>query len=158
MTAASSTNQFIFTGIEPEEVEIISHKEIGLEIPEIIMSDLIPKSCYFNAALVGKFFQKKGMEYVEGETILFGISIVHAWNFYKGKHFDLTAELFWEKEEQSPVYFPAVRGRVCDLRKAGYDFGSPTDIFTQWLNKPETKAGNKDSVWYKLTNGEYLEN
>jgi len=75
-----------------QEVEVVSYKDIP-EIKDKIDSliNLVQaKECYKNSAEICLGID--GVEYVEGLYSFF-IPISHAWNSYKGQHFDLTMEV-----------------------------------------------------------------
>lgn len=79
-------------------VKCVSYKEIpGLrdKVEKFLESnELIIKECYYNSMKV--VWDIPGTKYVEGIANLI-IPIDHAWNYYNGYYFDLTAELVLEK-------------------------------------------------------------
>lgn len=146
----STLTSYIYTGVMPDKAEVVSFKETGLKLTKRFLNKIKIRQCYTNAFRVA--FAYPQVEYVEGEVILpkVGIPIVHAWNCVDGKHFDLTFELH-HPNSLSNEHYPSVRGTIKDLTLQGYDFQISADLFTQWLNRPETNAGNENSLWYKMT-------
>ena len=77
-----------------KKVKIVPFKKIK-QISDEIESwfndeNIIAKQCFANAFDVSTTIP--GVNYIEGEIDVFGMPIEHAWNEYKGKHFDLTSE------------------------------------------------------------------
>lgn len=75
-------------------VRCVSYRDVpGLKekVEEFLKrNELVVKECYYNSMKV--VWNIPGVEYVEGIAHL-AIPIDHAWNCYKGHHFDLTAEI-----------------------------------------------------------------
>lgn len=83
---------------DAQSVKITSYKDIP-EIKRLLETDFIknmykafPKECYKNAAEFASYTYNE-IEYVEGLVNCHGLPIAHAWNSYKGQHFDLTFEM-----------------------------------------------------------------
>lgn len=83
--------------------------EVEIHSPESVISELTQewarkklrvKDCYKNAAQVMNLDPE--IKYVEGIMMLWNsIPIEHAWNSYKGKHFDATSHLWDPSKEKS---------------------------------------------------------
>lgn len=81
---------------------------VKMEVPESVLPNCTPawmkkhikiKGCYENATKVMNLDPE--VKYVEGVFMMGGsIPINHAWNSYKGKHFDVTSTM-WKKTEDS---------------------------------------------------------
>lgn len=57
-----------------------------------------PKDCYLNALAV--CMRNFDVEYVEGYLEVHGVPLDHAWNCYKGKHFDVTEESLRQEDRK----------------------------------------------------------
>jgi hypothetical protein len=148
------SSYYIYLNERVDSVSITSFKKIKLITNELLTNELLmsmyPNHCFSNAYLISKIYPE--VEYVEGEVLFsdLPIPIIHAWNKINNKHFDLTYELF-KNEERS--YYPVVSGTVTALIEQGYKLNYYIDLYTQFLNKPETKErikNTKDSIYAKL--------
>jgi hypothetical protein len=88
--------------IKSKDVKIQSYKS-NIELETIIKNFLKRfepkiKECYETAFQCS--FRCPEIEYVEGYADL-SIPLAHAWNYYKGIHFDLTAELALGRESDN---------------------------------------------------------
>jgi len=84
--------------------EVIPHlaRRLGRLSPQI-------KLCYANAVKVCKLDPE--IQYVLGYVDLYSIPIDHAWNSYRGKHFDVTQELLDSHDEHTAIIsLPAAEG------------------------------------------------
>ena len=131
MDLGKYTTAYRLTGFVPPRVEIVPMCEVGLDLGEIV-SMFEPRACYVNAYLLAQFIPEA--EYVEGEVLIFGaVPLIHAWNCFQGKHFDVTYELFSTTGAQDP-HFPLVQGLLQILEQQGYRLNYHIDLVTQWLN------------------------
>lgn len=138
---------YIYTGKIPPKVEVVSYLNIDLPLKKYRKSIFLQR-CYSNALKIALKFPE--VEYVEGEILCGGIvPIIHAWNCYQGKHFDLTYE-FNKNDSFLDPHYPSIQGTHQQLIEQGYKFDHYLDLFTQYLNRPETNAGNPESPWAKM--------
>ncbi|GEM_PF-5887376 len=135
-----ATTAYKLTGIIPPRVEIVSMLEVGIDLVDLDV--FRPKACFSNAYLLSLLVP--GAEYVEGEVLFNGLSIIHAWNYFQEKHFDITYELFSPTEVKAP-HFVFVQGLTSDLEEQGYKLNHHIDLFTQKLNKE--KRVTKRNPW-----------
>lgn len=138
---------YVYTGKIPPKVEVVSYRQIDLPLKKYRKS-IRPRRCYSNALKIALDFP--GVQYVEGEILCRGVvPIIHAWNYYQGQYFDLTLE-FNDNDSFPDPHYPSVQGTYQQLIDQGYKFDHYLDLFTQWLNRPETNAGNLESPWAKM--------
>ena len=140
---------YIYLNERVDAVSITSFKYIDC-ITNELLSSIYPNHCFSNAYLISSIHPK--IEYVEGEVLFsdLPVPIIHAWNKINDKYFDLTYELFNNKER---TYYPIVSGTTRELMREGYKLNYHIDLYTQFLNKPETKErikNTKNSIYAKL--------
>jgi hypothetical protein len=118
-----------------KDVEIEPIKEIG----EIETQHLKPKlkQCYLNALAV--CITNPKVQYVEGYIEVHGVPIEHAWNCYKGKHFDITQEKLEQEEfsicsKRSDIPYPHRAIMIVNSTKA-MKFALKSGVSGPYINK-----------------------
>lgn len=87
---------FAFINDIPPQVNISAPPDIKDLDKEHILENLCFKNAYYVATLLS------GAKIIEGLIIAnaSGKAHRHAWNFYKGEHFDLSHEVIWSKNDE----------------------------------------------------------
>jgi hypothetical protein len=84
------------------DVAITHFDKIGLKVDDYWLYDHIHiNRCYDNAK--STFDIHPDIKYIEGFIIIGSMPIQHAWNSYKGKHFDLTSHLHLDNKVHNYV-------------------------------------------------------
>lgn len=95
---------------EARPVKCVSYREIPdlkERVEEFLKrNELIVKECYHNSMKI--VWDIPDVEYVEGIANLI-IPLDHAWNYYKGHYFDLTAEVVLGKNVERFEYAQVIR-------------------------------------------------
>jgi hypothetical protein len=91
-------------------------KDVAKIIYRIADQVVQPQCCFGNAMLLSQHFPD--VDYVEG---YYRLCIHHAWNCYKGIHFDITSERFGGGK---PPYKAVIQGCLSDLEEK---YPIPTD-------------------------------
>lgn len=93
-----------------KSVRCISYKKIPVLrelVDEFLEGNEIKKNeCYYNSIKV--VWNIPGVEYIEGIADLI-IPLDHAWNYYKGYYFDLTAEIVLNKDVSKYDYAQVIK-------------------------------------------------
>jgi hypothetical protein len=105
----SQGKYFLWIAKVAKPIKCVSYKDIpGLEQKiKIFLKNFKPKikECYYNSYRC--CIDIPGVEYVEGMANLI-IPVNHAWNFYKGKYFDLTAEIVLKEKDVTKIDYAQV--------------------------------------------------
>jgi len=104
-------------------------------------NNIKPKAnqCYLNALAV--CMENSDVEYVEGYMEVHGVPLEHAWNCYKGKHFDITQK-FLEEQDRKILDCPHRAIMVVPARKAlkyALSSGLSGPFLHLWLSEQHAK-------------------
>jgi hypothetical protein len=113
-------------------VEIVSTKDIkAVNLKQIKPK---PKNCYLNALAV--CMRNHDVKYVEGYIEVHGVPLEHAWNCYKGIHFDVTEEVL--NTANNPVKCVHQCILILDCEKVFYyasTIGMSGPYILEWLRE-----------------------
>lgn len=87
----------------PVRVVPLSEVFTKSELSRIRKRHFAIKQCYSNSLILADMFPDK-VKYVEGETVVCGVPIEHAFNKVGDKYVDVTSELVLERDVREDVY------------------------------------------------------
>lgn len=127
--------------VSPRLVRIASVRSDALVFQALAKLHFQPEDrrCYDNATTIS--MRMPQLDYVEGELWFPDdqVSMPHAWNAFRGTHFDVTVEVF--KGLQPHIeYYAILQAPIRTLISEGLDPNVEGCLMPQWINKKQGRS------------------